>query len=217
MKTICLLMAAALVALTSCKQESERAMSGADSLRAMNESLNYRRMAEDFFRNNPNSPFKTDPPIPYEALRWYPPDAGYYFMSKLHTYEKPETVVVYGTKGEPRNQIRYGYFTIGIEGKEYRLNVYKFPPDDIRRHPQLAGTLSVWFTDETTGDETYPVGRYVEIEPEVEDPDHLYVVNLNNAYNPYCAYNPSYSCAIPTREDRLPVAIRAGELDYHAE
>ncbi|HLF13928.1 MAG TPA: DUF1684 domain-containing protein [Bacteroidota bacterium] len=217
MKTLCLLLATALIALTSCKQEAPRTMSGADSLRAINESLEYRRTAEDFFRNHSSSPFKTDPPVPYEGLRWYPPDAGYYFTLRLHRYERPETVVVYGTKGEPRNQIRYGWFTIPIGGKEHRLNVYKFTPDDVRRHPQLAGTLSVWFTDETTGGETYPVGRYVEIEPEAGDPDHLYVVNLNNAHNPYCAYNPSYSCAIPTREDRLPAAVRAGEMNYHVE
>jgi uncharacterized protein (DUF1684 family) len=61
------------------------------------------------------------------------------------------------------------------------------------------------------------VGRYLEIEPESKDPEHLYVVNLNNAHNPYCAYNPAYSCAVPTKEDRLPLAIRAGEMNYHVE
>ncbi len=192
-------------------------MSAADSLRAVTESLDYRRMAEEYLRNHPNSPFNTDPPIHYDGLRWYPPDAGYYFTSKLHRYERPETVVVIGTKREPRNQLRYGYFLISIDGKELRLNVYTFTQDDIRRRPALAGTLSVWFTDESTGKETYEVGRYLEIEPEVDDPDHLYVVNLNNAHNPYCAYNPAYSCAIPTDEDRLPVAVRAGEMKYHAE
>lgn len=208
---------ATLAALASCSKPSSGPISGADSVRAVNESLQYRRMREDFFRNHKESPFMTEPPIPFEGLRWYPPDPGFYFTSKLHRYDDPETVMVAGTGGELRKQVRYGYFLLPIEGGEHRLNVYKFPPEDVARHRQLGEMLSVWFTDETTGSETYPVGRYLEIEPESPDPDHLYVVNLNNAYNPYCAYNPAYSCAIPTEDDRLEVAVRAGEMSYEAE
>lgn len=215
MKTLILLAVAALAALTSCSKPSSRPATAADSLRAVNETLAYRRMAEEFFRSDPQSPFNTTPPVPFEGIRWFPPDPGMYFTTKLERYEDPETVVVYGTKNEPRKQVRYGYFTIEVGGAEHRLNVYKFPPDFTSQHPELDGVLSIWFTDETTGKETYPVGRYLEIERESPDPDHLYVINLNNAHNPYCAYNPSYSCAIPTKEDRLPVAIRAGEMNYH--
>lgn len=206
-----------LLSVPSCKESSEHGWTGADSLRIINESLQYRRDVESFFRNHPSSPFNTNPPIPYKGLRWYPPDANMYFLSKLERYEKPETVTVMGTRGEKRTQIRYGYFTITIGGQDLKLNVYKFTEEDIRLHPALKENLSVWFTDETTGSETYGVGRYVEIEPEHTDPEHLYVINLNNAHNPYCAYNHEYSCAIPTRDDHLPVAIRAGEMSYHTE
>jgi uncharacterized protein (DUF1684 family) len=217
MKTLTIFAAAALVALTSCTKPSSRPATAADSLRAVNETLDYRRMAEEYFRSDPQSPFNTTPPVPFEGLRWFPPDPGMYFTSKLERFENPETVTVYGTKNEPRKQVRYGYFTIEVGGAEHRLNVYKFPPDMASQYPELEGVLSVWFTDETTGKETYQVGRYLEIEREATDPDHLYVVNLNNAHNPYCAYNHAYSCPIPTREDRIPVAIRAGEMNYHVE
>jgi uncharacterized protein (DUF1684 family) len=217
MKFPILFASAALVALTSCSKPSSSPATAADSLKAVNETLEYRRMAEEYFRADPGSPFNSVPPVPFEGLRWYPPDPGMYFTSKLERYGNPATVIVLGTKNEQRQQVRYGYFTIEAGGTEHRLNVYKFPPDIAGQHPELEGVLSVWFTDETTGKETYPVGRYLEIERESNDPDHLYVVNLNNAHNPYCAYNPAYSCAVPTKEDRLPVPIRAGELNYHAE
>jgi len=217
MRTLALLPAAALIALASCGKPSSRPATAADSLKAVNETLDYRRMAEAYFMSDPGSPFNTTPPVRFEGLHWFPPDPGMYFTAKLERYEHPETVVVYGTKNEARKQIRFGYFTVEIGGTEQRLNVYKFPPDLVAQHPELRGVLSIWFTDETTGKETYPVGRYLEIEQESSDPDHLYVVNLNNAHNPYCAYNPAYSCAVPTKEDRLPVAIRAGEMNYHAE
>jgi hypothetical protein len=39
-------------------------------------------------------------------------------------------------------------------------------------------------------------------------------IDLNYAYNPYCAYNPNYSCPLPPRENWLKVPIRAGEKDF---
>jgi uncharacterized protein (DUF1684 family) len=210
-------LAACFLLLASCGRESPREMNRADSLRAINETMEYRRNADEFFKNDPASPFKAGDGVPYEGIRWFPPDPGYYFLTKLVRKEHPDTVTVLGTKGEPRKQLRIGYFPVTIGGTGYHLNVYKFTDEDIRIHPQLANVLSVWYTDATTGKETYGVGRYVEIEPENPDPDHLYVVNLNNSHNPYCAYNHAYSCAVPTAEDHLPVPVRAGELKYHAD
>jgi uncharacterized protein (DUF1684 family) len=39
----------------------------------------------------------------------------------------------------------------------------------------------------------------------------LYDLDFNTAYHPYCVYNHDYVCPIPPPENRLPVAIRAGE------
>jgi uncharacterized protein (DUF1684 family) len=39
----------------------------------------------------------------------------------------------------------------------------------------------------------------------------LYDLDFNRAYHPFCVYNSSYDCPIPPKENRLPVAIRAGE------
>jgi uncharacterized protein (DUF1684 family) len=119
---------------------------------------------------------------------------------------------VFGTKGEERKHLKYGYFMLTFEGQEYKLNVYKYVPGQQERSPDL---LSVWFTDATTGKETYEVGRYVDVGNENVDPDFVYMINFNNAYNPYCAYSAIYSCAIPRREDHLDIPIRAGELKYH--
>jgi len=62
------------------------------------------------------------------------------------------------------------------------------------------------------GKETYPAGRYLEIETAE---DGKYVVDFNMAYNPYCAYNDRWSCPITPAENRLKIAIKAGEMLYH--
>ena len=206
-----------LLQLTSCtKQRSTpQHFSQTDSIRIINEIVAHRSEVDSAFRFDPSSPFKRDSGNNFDGIKWFPPDVRYYFKSKLFRYEKPEVMSIYGTKGEERKHLKYGYFAILFDGKEYRLNVYKFTASDPQRYQRYKNYLSVWFTDETTGKETYNVGRYVEVGDENTDPDFLYVINFNNAYNPYCAYSATYSCAIPPKDDHLDIPIRAGEMKYH--
>src|SRR5262249_24385427 len=71
-----------------------------------------------------------------------------------------------------------------------------------------AGHLSVMFRDLTSGTETYPGGRYLDLE---KSPQGIYELDFNRAYNPYCYYNASYECPYPPDEIRLKIPIRAGE------
>ena len=187
----------------------------ADSIRIINETLTYRAEADSFFRFDPNSPFKREPAVHYDNIKWFPFDVRFCFQSKLYRYETPETVIVLGTKGEERKYLKYGYFTLNSDGAEHKLNVYKFTLSDPKRYALYRNHLSVSFTDETTGKETYPVGRYVDVGDENPDANYLYTINFNNAYNPYCAYNSTYTCAVPRKEDHLNFAVRAGEMKYH--
>lgn len=186
-----------------------------DSLRIINEILEYRAKQDTFFRYSQDSPFNKDTSIKYEGLKYFPPNLNFYFKSKLYKYKNPDTVTVLGTKGEERKQLKYGYFILNIGGKEYRMNVYKFTHYDSTRYKLYKDHLSFWFRDKTTGKQTYDVGRYVEIGDENPDPEHIYTIDLNKAYNPYCAYSPIYSCAIPRDEDYLDFEVKAGEKKYH--
>ena len=188
--------------------------SGADSARILAAIALHRAEADSFFRHDPASPFLNDSSAHFDGIRWFPPEVGFTFTSALHRYPYPTTVTVFGTKGEERKQLRYGYFLFAVDGEEVRLNVYKYTMADPKRYEQNRHYLSVWFTDETTGKETYEVGRYLDVGEEQPAADALYTLNFNNAYNPYCAYSARYSCAIPTKEDHLDVSIRAGEMKY---
>lgn len=179
------------------------------------ETLHYRSMVDSFFRYDPQSPFHQDTAVQYHGLNWYPPDPEFTFSSKLYRYNTPAAVSIYGTKGEERKMIRYGYFLIDYDGRQYVLNIYKRAPQDPQHPGRDNEPLSVWFTDETTGQETYGVGRYIDIGEEQPDPNFSYTINFNNAYNPYCAYSSRYSCAIPMKEDHLPFPVHAGEKKYH--
>lgn len=210
----------ALWALSCARQAELPAISAADSLTIVTENQAHRESVDEFFRTDPGSPFRRDSSVAYHGIRWFPVDPRYRASSVLHRYDHPETVVVLGTRGEERRNLKYGYFEFVLpdengRAKLCKLNVYKFTPYDGQRYLLYRDNLSVWFTDLTTGKETYGVGRYVEIGNEVAESSHVYVIDLNKAYNPYCAYSSLYSCAVPRQEDRLTIAVRAGELKYH--
>ena len=70
------------------------------------------------------------------------------------------------------------------------------------------GGLFLPFQDSSA--DSYGGGRYLDIRTG-DIRDGKLVLDFNRCYNPYCAYKEGYSCPIPPVENRLPVAIEAGE------
>ena len=157
---------------------------------------------------DPHSPFNRDPKATFSQLKYYDPSSEFIFKSKLYEHNPVDTVNVFGTRGEVRRVIREGYVKLNYEGNEYRVNVYKA----FSRDGQVY--YSIWFTDKTTGEETYGVGRYLDFD-KVEDPEHIYTVDFNTAYSPYCAYSAQFTCPIPREEDHIAMEIKAGEKNFH--
>lgn len=162
----------------------------------------------EWMKDDPNSPFNFKGKVEFHDLKYFDVDPGFVFKSKLYEYESKDTVIIFGTKGEKRKNVRFGYIKFFYEAKEYTINVYQ----GSARSGEIY--YSIWFTDLTTNNESYGVGRYIDFEKQTET-DHIYEIDFNLAYNPYCAYSPHYSCAIPTKEDYLPVAVKAGEKKFH--
>jgi uncharacterized protein (DUF1684 family) len=142
-------------------------------------------------------------------LKYFPPDTGWIYRSKLQPDPNPRTVAIRDTQGEQREATIIGTVSFTREGRTHSLFVY-------RMAGPVPGSVhySLWFTDRTTGKETYEVGRYLDFLKD-EDPDFVYTLDFNRAYNPYCAYSSSYSCPIPRKEDHLDLAVTAGEKKWH--
>ncbi|MHB8931566.1 MAG: DUF1684 domain-containing protein [Melioribacteraceae bacterium] len=168
----------------------------------------FRADKNDEMKNDSSSPFNKKGKIEFHDLKYFDIDPVFVFKSKLTEYSPKDTVTIYGTKGEPRKSVRYGYVEINYENQPHKINVYQ--------GSAAGGQIyySIWFTDKTTDKETYGVGRYIDFE-KVEDPNYVYTIDFNLAYNPYCAYSLNFSCAIPTKEDFIPIAINAGEKKFH--
>jgi len=150
---------------------------------------------------------KSDKPG-FTGLHYYDYNANFRFEGPIHIYDNPDTIILYGSKQDERPSLKYGYFEFSFDGKTHQLQIFKI----LRDKPQQSNYLFLGFTDITSNEETHGGGRYINLELNEEN---FYLVDFNYAYNPYCAYNPKYSCAIPTRENHLQLAIEAGEKKYH--
>jgi uncharacterized protein (DUF1684 family) len=162
----------------------------------------------EWMKNDPSSPFNRKGKVEFHDLNYFDVDPTFVFKSKLYEFSPKDTIIYYGTKGDARKAVRYGYINVNLEEQLRKINVYQGNTSTGEIY------YSIWFTDKTTNNETYGVGRYIDFE-KVEDPNHIYDIDFNTAYNPYCAYSPNFSCAIPTKEDYIPVEITSGEKKFH--
>jgi len=158
-----------------------------------------RKQIDQYFKDSEDSPLTEDQKNAFQGLNYYPANEGYHFILKLHKFRHPQEINMVASKGDERKYIRFGYFEFQVDGKLYRLTAYKLPDSEY---------ILVPFKDATTGIDTYGGGRYINIDHVNSD---LYKLDFNMAYNPYCAYNPEYSCLLVPSENILPIAIPAGQ------
>lgn len=129
------------------------------------------------------------------------------FELVLHEHERIEKIEVATTKGDLQEFIRWGEFRFRVDGQQCMLQAYKREPQEER--------LWVPFRDKTSGKETYGAGRYIALEAERHrTAQGKWILDLNRAYNPWCAYSEAYVCPFIPPENWLEVPIRAGEKRY---
>lgn len=71
------------------------------------------------------------------------------------------------------------------------------------------GHVTVFFSDETTGSETYAIGRVLHLDP--LHLDDLDAIDFNYAFNYPCAFSRFCTCPIPSKRNHLPFRVTAGE------
>lgn len=164
----------------------------------------HRRSKDEMFRTDAeNSPILPADRATFPGLKYYALDRAYRVPASL-TREGtgPRAVVVVPTsQNKPRRMERVGVLAFTLAGTNLTLGAFVEEGQSLDR-------LWVPFWDLTNRIETYGGGRYLELDRTATG---LYDLDFNVAYNPFCVYNVSYDCPIPPAENRLPLAVRAGE------
>ncbi len=161
------------------------------------------RALKDAMMRAPDSPIPADKRAFFLPLAYFPVDPAYAVPASFEEAppgQRPQMEMQTSTH-QPRRVERVGILKFNLGGRPLQLGAFTEPGDPPDR-------LFVPFADQTTGSETYPGGRYLDIQ---RSPTGIYMVDFNRAFNPYCYYNPTYDCPYPPRENRLPIAVRAGE------
>ena len=155
-------------------------------------------------RESPESPVPADKRAAFPPLSYYAIDESYRVPAALKppTRDVGQVIIMPTSTGQQRQMRRAGTLEFSVHGQPLKLSAFS----DLES--PATNRLFVPFGDLTNGTETYPGGRYLDLDP---TPTGLYEIDFNRAYSPYCAYNPQYDCPFPPPENRLKVAIRAGE------
>ena len=139
----------------------------------------------------------------FRGLRWYEPNAKFRTVGTFAPYAETKVVQIPNILGDLEPFSAIGTVTFDLAGAKHTMEAW--------------GSLKApWlvFRDRTSGRETYPSARFLYTPPVA---DGKVVVDFNFAQNPPCAYNPYTTCPLPPSQNRLSIAIEAGEKKYLAD
>jgi uncharacterized protein (DUF1684 family) len=139
----------------------------------------------------------------YAGPSFFPVNLAYRVNAKWVPSDGKKTVDVPNVLGDVTPETISGEADFEINGQKLHLT-------DLGGDP--AKGLFFVFNDLTAKTETYQGGRFLQTDPVK---DGVVVLDFNRAYNPPCAVTPFATCPLAPKENRLAVAIPAGEKYDH--
>lgn len=156
------------------------------------------------------SPLLPEDLISFQTLDFYPANAQFFVVAKFIRTENEQPFEMKTTTTRKPVYVKYGEAHFSIDGQDFKLNIYS--NIELSKKKEYKDYLFLPFSDLTCGNESYIGGRYLDLEiPQ----GNTIVIDFNTSYNPYCAYNPKYSCPKVPLENDLKIEIRAGVKKFH--
>ncbi|MDQ6855591.1 MAG: DUF1684 domain-containing protein [Candidatus Dormibacteraeota bacterium] len=162
----------------------------------------WREGKQRLYREHPQSPVRVDMRATY-TFECFPYDASVRVLADL----APVTPRHIDGDSEVPGMTHVGTLRFTVERADHELGAYWLDG--------YAGGLFVPFADATSGVETYGGGRYVLDTAKGADlgtADERFLIDFNFAFAPSCAHDPAWRCPLAPPANRLPVAVRAGEM-----
>lgn len=141
-----------------------------------------------------NSPMRRS----FQGMVWFPVNRAWRVAARFTPDAHPMTVST--AVGGREDYTSPGYVVFEMKGRRFRLTPVLETP--------RARQLFFNFKDRTSGKGTYPAGRFLYTDLPVGG---TVVLDFNRAENPPCAVTPYATCPLPPKENRLDLAIEAGE------
>jgi len=153
--------------------------------------------------DNRYSPVPAPERASFPGVAYFAIDPAYRVPATLKVAQTnpPVIISIPNSAHEIEQKVKVGSLNFALRGATYTLSAFAEDVTDVER-------LWVPFRDLTSGVTTYGGGRYLDLE---RTPTGLYDLDFNAAYHPNCVYDTSWVCPYPPAENRLPIAIEAGE------
>lgn len=157
-----------------------------------------KRGGHDIVRpRTPDNPLRTG----FRGTPAYAPDPKWVVVGRYIAFAEPRpTTVGAAVEGLEHVYDAPGRVEFELNGQTSALTA--FPG-------KAPGALTVLFTDATSGVTTYAANRVLQLPPPAAD--GTVILDFNRAVNLPCAYTDLATCPLPPAENRLPIAIEAGE------
>jgi uncharacterized protein (DUF1684 family) len=160
---------------------------------------------ERLMRTHPQSPVSEQRRGEFRGCRYFEYDPAARVIAKVSTATAEHREIVTST-GVSYSFTRFGEAAFELYGVPCSLALYWLDG--------YGGGVFVPFGDGTSGETTYPAGRYLLDTVKGADLGSSgtdLVFDFNFAYNPSCAYDPRWVCPLAPTENWLPVHVAAGE------
>jgi uncharacterized protein (DUF1684 family) len=134
----------------------------------------------------------------FKGLKWYPVDPSWRIRAKFVPWNTPRKLTFDTEVGVKETDESAGYVMFTRDGKQYKLEPVK-------------ESDGLWFVmrDQTSGKSTYGASRFLY----TPLPKDGYVdLDFNRAENPPCAFTNFATCPLPPPQNRLALAVHAGEM-----
>jgi uncharacterized protein (DUF1684 family) len=139
----------------------------------------------------------------FRGIVSFPVSSAWRVAARFEPYPAGRTIPIPNVLGNVTREPSPGALVFSIGSREYRLDAVEEQGED---------DLFLIFGDGTNGTTTYGAGRFLYAPR--PGPDGRTVVDFNKAYNPPCAFTPFATCPLPPPQNRLPIAVEAGEKSY---
>jgi hypothetical protein len=144
----------------------------------------------------------------FRGLNWYAPDPRFRVTARWIPFNPPRIEKIPTVIGTTLDLPAPGIAEFTLNGKTLQLE----PVIEAGE----AGTLFFILRDQTSATTTYGPARFLHTglpDHDLAQPGEL-TLDFNRLENPPCAYTPYATCPLPPEQNRLPVALEAGEQRY---
>jgi uncharacterized protein len=168
----------------------------------------FRAQKDALFREHPQTPVPPAARASFQGLSYWPFDPQARVVARFAPEVDPAAEPSPRADGGEVAFTRIGTLRFELNRQALELGAHWIAG--------YAGGLFVPFRDATSGSETYGGGRYLVDTIKSADLGSdlaagTVVLDFNYAYHPSCAYDPRWPCPLAPPENRLALAVRAGE------